>query len=548
MSESRSSLYPESGLLRSNLTVAAGTALSRLTGLARIIIFGVIVGQTALADAFDAANNAPNAIYELFIGGVLSASLVPLFTRYSSDHDGDHRADHSANQIADHGATEAIFSVTLVALVVCTGLAILAAPQIFHLFSLYPSAGIDVAQFRSAGTMLTRIFLVQIFFYGLSALCSALLNSRRKFFAAAWSPVLANCVAIAFLLLLPLTTTSSPPSLLDVLDNQTFKLLLGLGSTLGIATMAIVMYLSVRTTDLKLRFRPNFSHPAVGQLLRLSLWTLGYVVANQIALVVIKNLASPGSGNVDAYAKAMVLLQLPHGLLAVSIATTFMPELARRSAARDEIGFAQQMTSGLRLTAMLVFPSGIGLLILSRPIIGLVLQHGNFDVAASINTGRALSGMALGLIGFSIYLFTLRGFYARNDARTPFFINLFENALNIIFAFALVGRYGVLGLGLAFSLAYIVAALVALVVLHVKVEVLSVPSVLRSLSPIVAATVVMGAAVYLCAKFVGTDYGLGALARVGSGLAVGGTVYWLALIVFKVDELRDLKSRLRRKN
>ena len=542
MSDSRSSLQPESGLLRSNLTVAAGTALSRLTGLARIIIFGVIVGQTALADAFDAANNAPNAIYELFIGGVLSASLVPLFTRYAHDHEHDH--DHDS----DREATEAIFGVTLVALVVCTGLAILAAPQIFHLFSLHPSAGIDVAQFRTAGTMLTRIFLVQIFFYGLSALCSALLNSRRKFFAAAWSPVLANCVAIAFLLLLALTTTPSPPTLLDVLDNQAFKLLLGLGSTLGIATMAIVMYLSVRASGIKLRIRPNFSHPAVGQLLRLSLWTLGYVVANQIALVVIKNLASPGSGNVDAYAKAMVLLQLPHGLLAVSIATTFVPELARRSVAKDEIGFAQQMARGLRLTAMLVFPAGIGLLILSRPIIGLVLQHGNFDVAASINTSRALSGMSLGLIGFSIYLFTLRGFYARNDTRTPFFINLFENAINIILAFALVGRFGVLGLGLAFSLAYIVAALVALVVLHAKVKVLNVPSVLSSLSGIVAATAVSGVAVYAITEYIGSNYGIGALTRVGSGIAVGAGVYWLALIVFKVDELRALKSRLHRKN
>lgn len=78
------------GLARSNLVVAAGTAVSRLTGLARIVVFGVIIGQTALADAFDSANNSPNAIYELLIGGVLSASLVSLFSQFVERDEYEH--------------------------------------------------------------------------------------------------------------------------------------------------------------------------------------------------------------------------------------------------------------------------------------------------------------------------------------------------------------------------------------------------------------------------------------------------------------------------
>ncbi|MEO8163425.1 MAG: murein biosynthesis integral membrane protein MurJ, partial [Ilumatobacteraceae bacterium] len=454
MSEFRSSLQPEPGLMRSNFTVATGTALSRVTGLIRIVVFGIVIGQTALADAFDAANNAPNAVYELLIGGVLSASLVPLFIRYLEDE--------------DHEASEAVISVTLVFLVACTVLAMLAAPLIFRVFSLNPASSVDVEQFRRAGTLLARVFLLQIFFYGASALASAVLNARRRFFAAAWSPVLANCVTIGFLLLLPLTTSDSPPSLFDVLNRSAFKWLLGLGSTLGVAAMALVMVIAVRRSGVVFRFRPRFRHPAVCQLFRLSLWTFGYVVANQIALVVIKNLAEPGSGNVDAYAKAMILLQLPHGLLAVSIATTFLPDLARLASRNDSAGFSRRMTSGIRLTALLTFPAAVGLLVLSRPIIGVVLQHGNFTAVAGVNTGRALTGLSLGLIGFSLYLFVLRGFYSQNDTRTPFFINLGENALNIVFAFALVGRYGVLGLGLAFSMAYLISAVVALFVLHRK--------------------------------------------------------------------------------
>ena len=179
------------GLGRSNLVVATGTALSRITGLARIIVFGVIIGQTALADAFDAANNAPNSIYELLIGGLLAASLVPLFTSLLS----------STTQMREsqHG-TDAIISVSILLLGVITIASIVAAPAIFHLFSIHPAAGVDVEAFRSAGTALTRIFVVQIFFYGVSALCSALLNARKRFFAAAWSPIAANIIAILFLL------------------------------------------------------------------------------------------------------------------------------------------------------------------------------------------------------------------------------------------------------------------------------------------------------------------------------------------------------------
>ena len=107
-----------SGLLRANLTVASGTALSRLTGLVRIIVFGVVVGQTALADAYDIANNAPNVVYELLLGGILAATLVPLFTRHL--------------QKGDDESVSAITSFAFVALGVITALAIALTPLIFR--------------------------------------------------------------------------------------------------------------------------------------------------------------------------------------------------------------------------------------------------------------------------------------------------------------------------------------------------------------------------------------------------------------------------------
>lgn len=508
------------GLARSNLVVASGTAVSRLTGLIRIVIFGIIVGQTSLADAFDSANNSPNAIYELLIGGVLSASLVALFAQIVERDDFEFEGVKSQ---------DAIISVSAIVLVAITALAVLFAPAIFHIFSLHPASGVDVEVFRSVGTSLTRIFVLQIFFYGLSALTSALLNARKLFFAAAWSPALANIVTIGFFCLLPLTKSGDNLSINSVQDDQATIWILGLGTTLGIAVMALVQVATVLRHGLRFTFAPQFTHPAVRKLVQLSLWTLGYVAANQIALVVIKNLASPGSGGVDAYSKAFVLLQLPHGLLAVSIATTFVPDLARMFHRGDHLQFSQTVSSGIQLTSLLTIPASCGLWVMSKPIIGLLFQHGNFSAVATANTARALSGLAIGLAGFSIYLFVLRGFYARNDTRTPFFINVGENIINIVLAILLVDRHGVFGLGLAFSIAYLVSALVALLVLESTEVDIKLFELAFNIARIAIAAGAMTCAVWFTTQYIGSDAGLGAFTRVISGTLIGIATYVVAL-------------------
>lgn len=445
-----------SGLVRSNLVVAGGTAVSRLTGLARVVVFGIVVGQTAVADAFEVANNAPNALYELLLGGVFSATLVPLFVGLFAS---------TTQSTSDPDDVSEVFSTSVVALILVTIAAIVAAPWIFHLFSLAPAAGVDVETFRQAGTALTRIFMVQVLLYGVIALTSAILNARSRYFAAAWSPALANLVTIALLLVVPLTGANDPPMLTDLTGIPATLWTFGLSTTLGIAAIAAIQVGAIRASGIRLHFRPSFTNPSVQRLLRLSTWTVGYVVANQIAIVVVKNLASPGSGLVDAYGKAFVLFQLPHGLLAVSIATTFVPLLARHAQAGDHESFGNRLHQGIRLTVLVSLPASIVAVVLATPIVRLVLGYGNFDDAAITNTARALSGLAIGLVGFSVYLFALRGFYARSDTKTPFLINLAENGVNIALAFALVGQFDVLGLGLAFGVAYLIGAVIALVML-----------------------------------------------------------------------------------
>jgi putative peptidoglycan lipid II flippase len=359
--------------------------------------------------------------------------------------------------------------------------------------------------------------------------------------------VLSNVVVITALLLVPRVVHGQDPSLDLAQDSLGLRLLLGAGETLGIAVMALALIPALIRAGVRIHFRPVWRHPAVRKLITLSGWTLGYVAANQVALVLVKNLAKPGSGGQDAYAKAYTFFQLPHGLLAVSIMTTFVPDLARFVARRDKPAFISRCSLGIRLVALFTFPASFGLLVLARPIIGAFLQHGEFTQHNTITTGRALAGFSIGLVGFSVYLFILRGFYAHQDTRTPFMINLFENALNIIFAILLVHRYGVLGLGLAFALAYLLSAAWALQILSYKVPGFPVRPIFASLGRMLLASVFMAEIVWLVVRAVGDNSGAGAVVRVVVGSVVGLAVYVGALWLLRSPELMAARDQLGRR-
>jgi len=520
-------------LARSNLVVTGGTAASRITGLGRIVVFAAVVGQTALADAFDAANNSPNAIYELLIGGVLSASLVPAFTALLAVDGDPGRARRD---------TGAVFGVGLVAAAALTTLAVLAAPWVFRIYSLAPADGVDVEEFRRVGTLLARVFLVQIFFYALSALTAAALQARGRFAAAAWSPALGNLVAIA--LLLALLRAGTTPTLADLdADSSTFWIL-GASGTLAIVAMALVQVVALARAGALPRPRIDWHDPTVARLGRLSGWVLGYVAANQFALVAVKNLASPGSGLVDAYGKAYVIFVLPHGLLAVSIATTFVPLLARAAARRDDVEFASRFALGLRVTVLATLPAAVGGVLLAGPIVTVLLERGAFDATAVADTTRALAGLSVGLAGFSAYLFVLRGFYALGDTRTPFVLGLGQNVINVVLAVAFVGRFDVLGLGLAYSVSYLLAAIVSYAALNRRVRGLTTQVRTGVVSSVVGAAAMVAATTASHILVDGT-----ARSDDVARLVLGGTSGLIAFAVVATiagnPELRSVVARVR---
>ncbi|MCB0958662.1 MAG: hypothetical protein KDB04_03985, partial [Acidimicrobiales bacterium] len=234
-------------LLRANLVVASGTMVSRATGLVRTSLVLVLLAKS-LGDAYLGANNTPNMIYELILGGILTASLVPLFTDDLERGDGQH-------------ATSAIISVAVLALLAVTALGFLAGPALILLFSTGSTAALR-DDYVSVGVPLALLFAPQIFFYGLMAVWSALLNARHRFLAAAWAPVLNNLIAIATLWYAH-TLVEGKPSLADALDDRRIIWVLGIGTTAGIATMALSLYPALRRSGFRFRWSPDRRHPAV---------------------------------------------------------------------------------------------------------------------------------------------------------------------------------------------------------------------------------------------------------------------------------------------
>jgi len=517
-------------LVRSSAGVGIGTALSRLTGLLRTVALTYALGATLVADSYNLANTTPNMVYDLLLGGILSATLVPVFVE---------RFEHD-----DDDGVSAVISVAVAALVALTVVAVLAAPLIFRLYTWQADAA-EAEQLTRNGVPLLRLFLPQVLFYGLTALATALLNARRRFAAPAFAPILNNVVVIAVLVWFAQVAGRNPTT--DGLAASTLQLwLLGLGTTAGIVAMTVALWPAVRASGVRLRWRLRWRDPAVRTVASLSGWTLGYVVANQVALVVALALAARQEGGASAYTYAFVFFQLPFGLFAVSVMTTFTPDLSSAASAQDTGRFRERFALGTRLITLVVLPSSVGYVVLARPLVSVLLGHGSFGGTAPELTADVLACFAVGLIGFSLYLFALRGFYAMHDTRTPFFLNLFENALNIAVAFALVGRWGVQGVAFSYSVAYLLAGVVALAALGRRIGGLGGRDLASPAARIVVAAGVMGALVWATTRALGADAGGGAIVRIMVGVGVGAVVYAGAALLLGVDDVRTAVARLRR--
>ncbi|MFM8974087.1 MAG: murein biosynthesis integral membrane protein MurJ [Actinomycetota bacterium] len=515
-------------LARSSALVATGTLLSRLTGLGRILTLAWALGGASLADVYNLANVTPNVIYELLTGGILTAAIVPLFVRQMLDD--------------DERGTSAVVTVTLGAVAALTAATLLLTPFIAWIFTI-GTTGADRAAQREVLTVLLACFVPQIFFYALSTLLTSLLNAHRRFVAAAYAPVANNVVVIGVLIAFGLATGGEPgwADASRARGATGMLLLLGLGTTAGVATTALLLVPALRGTHVRIRAVFDWRNPGVRTIARLSGWTLGYVAANQVAQIFVLVLAKSGSpGDVTAYVYAFTFYVLPHSLLAVSLMTTLAPEFARRSATGDLPGLRRDFALGLRYLVVLTVPAAAAFVVLAHPMLG-VLQIGRFGAASATTTAETLRLFAPSLLPFSVYLYAMRAFYAHEGTRTPFFLNLGENVVNIVLALALFPAFGIRGLAAAWSIAYTLAAVAAVIVLRARIGSGLGAGVGGAATRTALGTVALVAVAAPVAGLIGRETPTRAFAAVAVAGSLGAVAFAAVLAATGSVELREMR-------
>lgn len=512
-------------ILRSSALIAVGTACSRASGFVRLATIAAVLGFTRLTDAYNLANESPNMVYELLIGGVLTAVLVPTFVTVDEDN--------------DHRGRAAVFGTTLLALAIITGIAVLLAPVLAALTTLRVDASLRALE-RAVVTDLMRFLLLEIFFYGWFALLAAALNARRRFVAAAFAPALNNVVVVGLFLGIEYFVNGSF-DLASRANDDEFLLWLGLGTATGIVVMTLALLPAARRAGIPLRTRIAPRDPAVKRLIRLSGWTLGYVVANQVALWVVLILAAREAGGVSAYLGAFLFFMFPYGLLAVSITTAIAPELVTATRSDDHAALSRIYSMGARLVVLTMALAAAVFVPLGRPIVQAALSRGAFSGSAASLTASTLVGLSVGLPAFALYLYSLRLFYARQNTRTPFWCNLVQNAVAIVLAIAFAARWGVPGIAWAIAFSYVVAAAVTLVVAHRTVGTLGGRSLVAGIVRPLVAAVGAGAAAFGVRTVVDNAW-----AAVALGTAVAVAVFLGVLVALRGDELALARSLRRR--
>ena len=510
--------------------MAIGTTLSRLTGVGRVVAMTAALSGGGFADAYNLANTTPNIITDIVIGGVLAATFVPVFVAELTT-----RAAKEAWE-----AISAVVTVTVTVLIVATIAFFVLTPSIIDLYTA-TNHHADVHQQQQVAVFLLRWFVPQLACYGLIALFTALLNTQGKFATPMFVPIANNLVVIGMLVWFHALVPT--PSLATIEAHHTALVLLGIGTTLGVVVQAALLVPSLLRSDLHIRFRWQPGHEAMRRITRLAGWTFGIVLSNQVALVVVLALADGARvpGAVSAYTYAYTFFQLPYGIIAVSVMSAVTPSLSARWAEGDIAAFRRRMTFGLRSILVIIIPASVGMIILAHPLIDLILAHGAETSAQASETAATLAMFALGLPGFCTFLYMVRVLQAMQDTRTAFRIYLVENAINIVLGIALVGTLGVRGLALSVSVAYTVAAVIALSVVAAKDDGLGGRELTTPVARVLIATGAMAVATVLAVNVTGATSGFALLGRVtvavvvGALAFVGTTVALAALEARRVD-------------
>ena len=545
-----SAAQPRAGLGRASAVLASGTLVSRALGFVSAAVLAWTIGQTNQgANAFAIANQLPNNIYAIIAGGLLSAVLVPQIVRAAHHDDGGQRF------------VNRLVTVGIVVFLAVTVIATLCAPLLVALYARQGGSSL-----RGDGVPLAVGLaywcLPQIFFYAVYSLLGEVLNARGVFGPFTWAPLLNNVVAIAGLVAFAVLFGVDPAHRNPASWDAARVALLAGSATLGVAAQALILLVFWRRTGLT--YRPDFRWRGVGlgSAGRAAAWTFGMVLVTQLAGIVQSQVAvSAGvhDPSVAVLRTSWLIFMLPHSVIAVSIATPYFTRMAAHARDGQLATVREDLSASLRTIILLITGAAVALATSAIPFTAF-FSHGTRE---TMGISGVLLAYLLGLVPFSTTFLLQRTFYALNDTRTPFFVQLLQSALFVAGALTvLMLPPSAIGAGIALvtSLAGTAQAVVMLALLRRRLGGVDGRLLVRRFG-LYALAALPAAAVGLLVL-----WALGGLAPLGlptvgfalanrpadllSVVAIGGAtmaVYLGVLALARVPELRELAAPLRRR-
>jgi putative peptidoglycan lipid II flippase len=522
-------------LFRASGIMALGTIISRITGFIRGILIVAVLGTALLADTYNVANTMPNILYNLLVGGALTAIFIPQLVRSFDHEDG-----------GDGFASRLITTISLI-LLALVAIGVYFAPALVRLYAPeFFTTGFESE--KEIAIAFTRYCLPQIFFLGLFTMLGQVANARGSFGPLMWAPIANNIVGIAlfggFLLIASDLTVSNITS--------TQIQILGWGTTLSVVVQALVLFPVIKRLGIKLR--PQWGVAGLGKSFGLAGWTLLYVLISQLGYLVTVNVATSAAVRsaqegitrgvgYTPYTYAYYVMLLPYSIVTISIITAILPHLSRLALAKNNDEVRAQLIRAIKLVGVITIPSAVAFLFFGSFITEVIFV--GIPVGDARYIGYVLSALSFGLVAFSINLILIRGFNAFEDTRTQvisiLIINVISVGLSYLFLHLLQNQWVTVGLGAAFSMSYLVGLLITLSLLKKHTGPIKVRDFLGQHLRLIGASVGVMAPLFALTQYISwVGVELSPIARAGELLVVMVMAFFGYLVAAKAAGVEEI--------
>jgi len=418
-------------LLRKFASVGSATMASRVLGFVREALIAYTLGAGPVSDAFYAAFRFPNLFRRLFAEGAFNSAFIPLFAK-ELQGGGEAAAQIFARQV---------LSVLLFALIALSAVAMIFMP--FLVATIIAPKFAAIPEKFDLTVLLTRIMFPYLIAMSLVAMLSGILNSYRRYFLAAISPVLLNVVLVCVLLV----------AMQNGKNPQFVGIAMAVGVTLSGALQLGLLLHGVKRTGFHMRVgMPRLTAP-VRRLLWLALPAAITGGITQLNLLVGQIIISGANGAIATVNFADRILQLPLGVIGIAIGVVLLPELSRALKEGDNQTVQTLQNHSLEFGIGLTVPAAMAFMIIPAPIVALLFERGEFTRETTMVTAAVLAAFAAGLPAFVLNKIFTPSFYAREDMRSPMWFAGVNAAINVAGSLILFPILGVVGIAIATSLA-----------------------------------------------------------------------------------------------